>query len=89
MSSNKLNKCSKLGLPLSLLNFTLFLLLNLFPPLLFLHLLLFQCNTQLLVLFLRKKKYYKTKRSRNDELSVERRSPEFQMYCLEISNQHI
>ena len=54
MSANKLNKCFKLGLPLSLLNFTLFLLFNLFPPLFFLHLLLFQSNTQLLVLFLRK-----------------------------------
>ena len=61
MSPNKLNKGSKLGLPLSLLNFTLFLLFNLFPPLFFLNLLLFQCNTQLLVLFLRKKKILQNK----------------------------
>ena len=39
--------------------------------------------------FPEERKYYKIKRSRNDELSVERRGPEFQMYCLEISNQHM
>ena len=39
--------------------------------------------------FPEEKKYYKIERWRNDELSVERRSPEFQMHCLEISNQNI